>query len=373
MVKNICDCLPDLMADVKHASLPALTSAPAQEPAAINPLQFPGWDEMVAAHPWGTFFHGSAWARVLQETYGHRPFYFGAIAQGRLLGLLPVMELKRPLQGWRGVSLPFTDYCTVLGSEAIPPARLWEGCLRQGRDRGWRSFECRGMTDDMAEARPSLSFFSHEIRLGQGKERLWTGFKSRVRTPIRRAQEAGVKVDFETGAEAMKAYYKLHCQTRRKHGLPPQPRSFFENIQRYALAKDKGWVALARWRGQVVAAGVFVHLGRRAIHKFGASDSAHLHLYANHLLLWETIRRYSQGGFESLELGRTSIGNEGLRQFKLGFGAEEKPLRYCRYDYRANAFAVDRDRVEGWFNPVFRCLPLPLLRLTGRLLYPQLS
>jgi hypothetical protein len=310
---------------------------------------------------------------VLQETYGHQPFYFGAIAQGRLLGILPVMELDRPLRGRRGVSLPFTDYCPVLGSETMAPARLWESCRRQGQTRGWRSFECRGMTEDMAEAKPSLSFYAHEIGLSPGEERLWTGFKSRVRTPIRRAQEAGVKVEFETGAEAMTIYYALHCQTRRKHGLPPQPYSFFKNIQRYVMAKDGGWVALARWQGRVVAAGIFVHLGRRAIHKFGASDPACQQLCANHLLLWETIRRYCHGGFESLELGRTSIGNEGLRQFKLGFGAEEKPLRYCRYDYRSNTFAVDRDRVEGWFNHVFRRLPMPLLRLAGRLLYPQLS
>jgi hypothetical protein len=361
------------MFDVKQTSSPALISALVEGPVAINPLQHPEWDALVAAHPKGSFFHGSAWARVLQETYGHQPFYFAAVTQGRLLGLLPVMELNRPLRGRRGVSLPFTDYCTVLGSETMAPARLWENCLRQGRIRGWRSFECRGMTDDMTEAKPSLSFYSHEIRLGQGEQRLWASFKSRVRTPVRRAQEAGVKIDFATSAEAMNTYYSLHCHTRRKHGLPPQPRSFFENIQRHVMAKDYGRVALARWQGQVVAGGVFVHLGRRAIHKFGASDPARQHLCANHLLLWETIQRYCHGGFESLELGRTSIDNEGLRQFKLGFGAEEKPLRYCRYDYRANAFAVDRDRVQGWFNHVFRRLPMPMLRLAGRLLYPQLS
>ena len=31
------------------------------------------------------------------------------------------------------------------------------------------------------------------------------------------------------------------------------------------------------------------------------------------------------------------------------------------------------DRAESWMNNVFRCLPLPLLRLAGNLLYPHLS
>jgi lipid II:glycine glycyltransferase (peptidoglycan interpeptide bridge formation enzyme) len=341
--------------------------------APLDPLEYPGWDALVAAHPNGSFFHGSAWARVLRETYGHQPAYFGVIVRGRMLGLLPVMEVKSMLKGRHGVALPFTDHCAVLGSETVAPPQLWQTCLRRGHTRGWRSFECRGMADDMDGARPSQSFYSHRLNLSQGAEQLWTHFKSRVRTPIRRAQEAGVKIEFESGAEAVKAYYSLHCQTRRKHGLPPQPFSFFRNLHQFALAKDEGWIALARWQEKVVAAGVFVHLGRRAIHKFGASDPTCQHLCANHLLMWEAIRCYCGGGFESLELGRTSIGNKGLRQFKLGFGTEEKQLHYCRFDYQADAFVVDRDRVEGWFNHVFRCLPMPLLRLAGRLLYPQIS
>jgi hypothetical protein len=349
--------------------------APGQvcEPAIIDPLQCPGWDTLLAAHPEGSFFHGTAWARVLQETYRHRPAYFGSVANGRILGLLPVMEIDSPFTGRRGVSLPFTDHCPALRSEDLEAAALFARCLQYGRERGWRSFECRGLIDGQQNAKSSLSFYSHRILLPRGEASLWTGFKSRVRTPIRRAQEAGVKIDLETSPEAIRAYYLLHCRTRSKHGLPPQPLSFFQNIQQHALAKGNGWVALARWQQKIVAAGVFVHLGRRAIHKFGASDPAFQHVSANHLLMWEVIRRYCREGFEFLDLGRTSMANEGLRQFKLGFGPEEKQIHYCRYDYRANAFVVDRDQVQGWHNHVFRCLPMPLLRLTGRMLYPHLS
>lgn len=367
------DTLPKPMSHVAHIIPRTLTAGQAGEPVVINPLQYPGWDSLLAAHPEGSFFHGTAWARVLHEAYSHRPAYLGVIADGRILGLLPVMEVNSPLTGRRGVSLPFTDHCPVLASEAIEAAHLFADCLHYGRTRGWRSVECRGMVEGLPDAKPSLSFYSHKINLIQGETRLWAGFKSRVRTPIRRAQEAGVRIDFETGPEAVDAYYSLHCRTRRKHGLPPQPFSFFQNIQQHALARENGWVALARWRGKVVAAGIFVHLGKRAIHKFGASDPAYQHLSANHLLMWDTIRRYCSAGFESLDLGRTSMGHEGLRQFKQGFGPEERQISYCKYNYRANAFVVDRDQVEGWFNSVFRRLPMPLLRWAGKMLYPHLS
>jgi len=74
-----------------------------------------------------------------------------------------------------------------------------------------------------------------------------------------------------------------------------------------------------------------------------------------------------------LHLGRTSLANEGLRRFKLSLGASEEAVRYCRYDFSSKRFVSDVDRAEGWFNPVFARLPLPLLRLTGRILYPHLS
>jgi hypothetical protein len=362
-----------LMSPVEHLSRRSIIPVSSPEPAVIDPLYYPGWDSLLAAHPEGAFFHGAAWARVLNATYGHRPVYFGSVADGRLMGVLPVMELSSLLNRRRGVSLPFTDHCPVLGSEAVQGLHLLERGLRYGRERGWRSFECRSRVDGLQNAKPSLSFYSHRIDLTQGEASLWAGFKSRVRTPIRRAQEAKVEISFESGQEAIGAFYSLHCKTRRKHGLPPQPFSFFQNIRRYVLSNNNGWVAMARWRGTIVAAGVFFHLGRGAIHKFGASDPASQNLSANHLLLWEVMRRYSQQGFEFLDLGRTSVANEGLRQFKLGFGPKEEMLQYFRYDYRANAFVEDRDQVQGWFNHVFRRLPMPVLRLAGRMLYPQLS
>jgi hypothetical protein len=57
----------------------------------------------------------------------------------------------------------------------------------------------------------------------------------------------------------------------------------------------------------------------------------------------------------------------------MGLGAIEETVRYCKYDFVAEKFVTDVDRVEGWFNQVFSRLPLPFLRLAGRLLYPHLS
>src|ERR1051325_1907634 len=80
----------------------------------LNPLERPEWDKSLLSHRAASIFHSSAWARVLNETYGHSPHYFCAEHQGRLSELLPVMEVNSPWTGRRGVALPFTDECPHL-------------------------------------------------------------------------------------------------------------------------------------------------------------------------------------------------------------------------------------------------------------------
>ncbi len=75
----------------------------------VNPLLNGEWDSLLKSCANATIFHGSAWARVLCETYGYQPTYFLVREGNRLLGLLPCMEVRSWLTGYRGVALPFTD------------------------------------------------------------------------------------------------------------------------------------------------------------------------------------------------------------------------------------------------------------------------
>jgi lipid II:glycine glycyltransferase (peptidoglycan interpeptide bridge formation enzyme) len=209
--------------------------------------------------------------------------------------------------------------------------------------------------------------------LGAGEEVLFKQLEGSVRRGIKKAGTAGLSVQFESSMESVETYYGLHCRTRRRHGLPPQPFQFFANIQKRLLQPGLGFIATVRWENRPAAAAVFFHQGRQALYKFGASDPAFQHLRPNNLVIWEGIRQCAARGCERLHFGRTSLANQGLRRFKLGFGAREEEIKCCKYDYRAGRFVTDTDRAEGWFNRFFACLPLPLLRLAGQLLYRHVS
>ena len=59
----------------KQASVASLES-----PVVLNPMEISDWDAQLARCPGASFFHGSAWARVLRDTYAYEPAYFGRFA-----------------------------------------------------------------------------------------------------------------------------------------------------------------------------------------------------------------------------------------------------------------------------------------------------
>jgi hypothetical protein len=339
----------------------------------LNPLNTPGWDKLAVTHRDASFFHSASWAGVLHDTYGHVPHYFCTVKDERLAAVLPVMEVNSPLTGRRGVSLPFTDESLFLSDGSVTADAVFQDAIHFGRLRKWKYMECRGIKNLSKTASPSLSFFGHVLPLSAREDQMFSRLESRVRRGIRKAERSMVQVEISQTMESVRAFYALHCKTRKRHGLPPQSFSFFKSIFQHVLSKDLGFVVLGSYQERPIVAAMFFHLGDKAIYKFGASETAFNRLCGNNLIMWEAIKSYSAKGFALLHFGRSSIANEGLRQFKLSFGTEEYKIDYFKYDFRKEAFVTERDRVFGWFNGVFRLMPIPLTRILGILLYRHLS
>jgi hypothetical protein len=335
----------------------------------MNPLENPEWDAWLGTNPSASFFHGRAWAAVLNDTYGFMPVYFTASRAGILSSLLPVMEVNSWLTGRRGVSLPFTDQCAPLLPDAGSFQTLFREALNYLRMRGWNYLECRGGRSLLGDAPPSATFFGHNLNLKGDESELFSRCDGSARQAVRKAERSGLTIEFSQNLDAVRTFYELHCKTRKRLGALPQPFIFFQNIYRQVLAKNQGWVVLARRDSVSVAGAVFFHLGNSAIFKYGASDDRFQPLRANNLVMWEAIKRYSRLGFATLDLGRTSLDNDGLRRFKLGWGTDEYRIDYLKFDRRHNHFVSKKGESPQWHSRVMRGLPAPFSRLIGAALY----
>jgi hypothetical protein len=335
-----------------------------------SPLETPNWDALITSRPDFSFFHGAAWARVLSETYGFTPHYFISGRPDAPDFVLPLMETDSWLRGRRAAALPFTDDCPPLCADRETFGRLFAAAVAFGKSRGWKSIECRGGRKWFDAATPaSLSFYGHGLDLTVGEAALFGNFDSSVRRAVRKAEKEGVQVEFSQSLEAMKIFYGLQCQTRKRHGLPPQPFQFFVNIQRHILSENLGTIAIARQGGKKIAASVYFFLGGRAIYKYGASDDSQQQLRGPNLVMWEAMKWLAARGAKTLHLGKTSLANEGLRRFKLHLGASEEVIDYVKFDLRQDTFVTDTDAIHGWHNRVFQVMPLVFARAAGRMLY----
>lgn len=355
--------------------------------AVVDPIDQPGWDQRLLNDPRATVFHSAGWAATLTSTYGFRPFYVTTNPNGPGTGLLPLMEAFSLRAARRGISLPFTDSCSLLspaGSAPIPleevaahanegiantGSRLIQAAREVALERGWRTIEFRPEARPEQNGPDSVRFLAHTVALVPSDTEQRALCRPATRRTLRQAQDGPLDVKVGVGIDDTRAYYRLHCLTRQRHGAPPQPFALFLNIHRHLIARDLGYIVLASNAGEPIAGAVFLRFGNHAVYKFGASDMSRQHLRPNQLVMWTGLRHAARLGCTDLDMGRTSINNAGLLQFKRGWGAAEFSLSYHCFDLKTGALAPLEDRTGGRQAALIRRFPLWVNRWIGNLFY----
>lgn len=331
------------------------------------------WDSVLRAISPETQFLCRDWPLILRKTYGYETFLAVAKQGEEIIGVLPYTVVKSFITGTRAVSLPFFDICRSYHSEASTVALLYETIVSQGRKEGWDYFELRGDIEHLPIETPSLSFYNHVVDLSVGPKAAFANLASSARRAIRKAEKDGVEIEKSQDLEAMRHFYRLQCITRRRHGLPPQPFSFFKTIHGELIAKGKGLIILAKVDGHPVAASVYLEQGSTVHYKYGASDLSFQNSRCNNLVMWTAIEHYASLGFYNLDLGRNSLNAQGLRKYKQSWGSKESLTHYHRVNLKSGDTMQMSDDVYGWHNKIFGVLPITLTKLAGTLLYKHIA
>jgi hypothetical protein len=349
------------------------TSSKSLQMRILDPIHDPSWDHVVALHRDAGCFHISAWAKVLHQTYNHRPFYLQFSRGHRLAALIPLMEVRSLFTGRRGVCLPFSDACEPLVFDPEAVGLVRDRLVRFAQERRWKHLEIRGGKSFQLASSSATKFYGHTLDLRSGAEALSSRFASPVRRAIRKAERSDVSAVVVRNRPAIGDFYRLHVQTRRRHGLPPQPASFFLNIYEHIIKPGLGFIVLAYGGSRPIAAAIFFRFGKNALYKYGASDKRFQEFRANNLVMWQGIQVLARGGVEKLHFGRTECENDGLRRFKLSWDTEEETIDYFRVDSSGQKCLVAAPHDSGFHKRIFGRLPLVLNRLAGSMIYPHLD
>ncbi|MGA8262921.1 MAG: peptidoglycan bridge formation glycyltransferase FemA/FemB family protein [Ignavibacteriaceae bacterium] len=335
----------------------------------LNPLKYENWNEKITEHSGYTFFHTSHWTKLIAETYGYTPVFQVIKEDNEVIGILPLMEVNSFITGKRGISLPFSDFSNPLVLDSGQFNRLLESAKEYGKKSKWKYLEIKGAHDYFPAGTDSYVEYEHIIDFDGNEERLFSGFDSTTKRNIRKATKEDVQVYQSQSLESVNRFYKLNSMTRQRHGLPPQPYSFFKNLYNIVLKDNLGTVFLAEHGGKVIAGAVYLHIGKKALYKYGASDMKHQNLRANNLVMWEAIKWYNSKGFVEFSFGKTEPDNEGLRRFKNGWSVRELESHTYKFDLYENKFLKFSTQTSGFHNKIFNKLPLSVLEIFGSFAY----
>jgi CelD/BcsL family acetyltransferase involved in cellulose biosynthesis len=334
---------------------------------ALEPIGDRRWQDFVDRSATGGIFHHVEWLRLLRDQYGYGLEAWCAIdGDGEIVAGLPFARVYSRLTGRRLVAVPFADICGPVlqhdGGEPQGLAMLLEAVRCEGARDGLK-VEVRAPIEGFSEGG---SFYHHELRLPADAEALRSGFSKGVKSGISRARREGIEVRFCRDRESLDRFYELHARTRRRLGVPTQPKRF---VGRFAglFEQELGFVALACAGERPVAAAVFLAFNGVLTYKYGASDPAHLKLQPNNAMLMEAIRWGCEHGLHTLDFGRTDLDNDGLRAFKRGWGASERRLTYTYLSpHRAHA---GRAGVPPAVRRIIASTPPLTGRIVGAALY----
>jgi len=208
-----------------------LTRKPELETVLLDPSDA-RWVALTVAQPHGNIFHHPSWAKLLSDCYGYRSFVVAVRdADNNICAGLPMMEVGGSLTGRRWISLPFTDYCAPLHFGAESLSCLADGLVHLSRDRSTPKIELRTEFPSHPAIRAYSYHVLHTLPLCPDSDLLARRFHSTFRRNIKVARKRGVRIEWSQQRKHMEMFYSLHLQTRRRQGMPIQPRDSLTSLK----------------------------------------------------------------------------------------------------------------------------------------------
>lgn len=287
------------------------------------------WDEYVRNHPDATPYHLWAWKESVETAYGHPGYYFFAEESGRICGVLPLIHMKLPLIQNQLVSLPFCDLAGPLAESEGTVQLLLEQAVESGKKIGVRSVEVRSRATQQtilpaAQSDQGTNKVSMLLPLPGSAAELWDGFKSKLRSQIRKAEKNGLTFTLTPNIDD---FYAVFSENMRDLGSPVHSRRWIRSILN--CYGEKGRMGLVYHEDRPVGAGLILTSGTKVAIPWASTLQKYNRLNPNMLLYWNMLQFAADNGLREFDFGR-STPEEGTFRFKAQWGAVPVPLVWTK-------------------------------------------
>ncbi len=287
------------------------------------------WNQFVLQQEQAGPFHWFGWKKAIEKAYRHATYYLIAEdEQDRVLGVLPLIQIRPPFLKGCLVSLPFCDYAGGLAWDRGISDALMRRALELADSLG-TVLEIRcAQADRSAENTIQLNVSSHKVRmileLPNSAEALWDSFKPKLKSQVRRPQKDGM--EFKLGSvELVKPFYEVFSRNMHELGSPVHSKKLLVSVVE-ALGK-KAQVGII-FSGKIpVAGGLMLEFRDKVTIPWASALKTYNKSSPNMLLYWGFLQYASENGYKWFDFGRSTPG-EGTFRFKEQWGAIPIPLSW---------------------------------------------
>jgi len=319
------------------------------------------WDEYVLSHPDSSPYHLFAWKNAVEEAYGHKSYYMIAEnEQKKIVGVLPLINLRLPLLLNELTALPFCDVGNCLSDSAAVEDGLLAELINISRELKCKKIKLRGHIRESDFLKKN--FFPEPnkkvrmlLELPESSTALLAGFKSKLRSQIRKAEKNGVVFRW-ADRDGVDAFYAVFCQNMRDLGSPVHSRRWFQKVMDHFGAKAR--LGLAEYEGNCIGAGLILSTKEKTVIPWASTLSEYNRLAPNMLLYWNFLKFAADNAKYLFDFGR-STENEGTFKFKKQWGARPVPLVW--YSQHPTSPSSQREMVAD----LWRKLPLSVANYAG--------
>lgn len=291
------------------------------------------WDAFVESHPDAHLGHAAGWAEVLRRSYGLQPHYFICRSDaGEIVGVLPIFAFRGLLGRRELVSIPFHDVAGLLVQEDRAGAVLIDAALRLARELHCDAVELRHSQVPVAlggsEALPSASpRVNLVLALEADEETQWKAVRAKVRNQVRKADRECLSLATGSTEQLLDGFYQPFSINMRDLGSPVHSRGFFREAAR--TFGDRLRFIVTTDGQRAVGGLVAIRFGSRVTVTWASTLRSERRRCPNSQIYWEALRWAVSQGATQFDFGRSPV-DGGTYRFKRGWGAEDRPLSWCR-------------------------------------------
>jgi len=282
------------------------------------------WMEFVDRHPEATIDHCWQWRAILKGAFGFEPYYLGAFAENKLVGILPLFHVPRTMGRSDLVSVPFGNYGGICADNiAASDALIDEANRLVGKlNCSYAALHHKKdpVNSNKLEAVNEHARFNFPIT--DSAENMFKKWGTNNRKKVRVSNDAGVTIAQSKDIEPL---YQIHLHKFHRLGTPCFPRSYYQLILEHF--GDQAAIYYAYYQNKVIAYDLVFFFKKSLLMPLSGAYKEYFHLHPNHLLFWHEVSTAAQRGLSEVDMCR-SRRDGGSSQFKRLLGMKEESLGY---------------------------------------------